>query len=546
MTTRRAFLLTSGAFTAVGAAANRPLWKAGIVTDTHVGKTRESCTRIEMAFRLFAAHEVDLFVHCGDIADRHYPEGYRFLREMFDRAFAARRPREFWVYAYHDWLDRTKEPFTTVMADVRALLKAPNDLYESCDVNGWPLVMFPQYFERDRLRTLLDTAVATHPGRPVLLFGHEPPLGCADDAVTWGSSGLRQILSDYPQVVYVNGHAHSSLRSEQNIWQGEFTSVNAGCLQSWTGHVVGASAQGKQSFGALILEVYPDRLVFRRFDVRTGLEYAADHPWTIPLPLDLKAAPYRRERQMVREPIPQFADGARLELKMSTPFTTFTVRIPRAVAPNGCYRYQVEIFSAVPGQSSRGDVFGQFYLPESERRPFVTFALNAGYFEKDAAYTVRVTPCNCFGGRGKPLEAVFTAPAPHDGTKVLGVAEPMKTLSFFSDNELTHSVKPSEGWVVCSGGARLWMPVACEGKGRYRVKFSAEIDQPGPRTMAFHMREAVSGKPLSPRIQTLEGHHGPVRYSIDFARKDADGTLSLAMEGVSGRFRLTDLQVERF
>ena len=549
-TSRWSPLAAAGALlvlSALGAeGAERPAWTAGIVTDTHVGTTRESCARVEMAMRLFAGRGVDLFVHCGDIADRHCPEGYRHLREIFEREFAARRPRELWVYAYHDWMDRRSEPFETVMADVRSLLKAPNDLYGSFDLQGWSIVSFPQYFDEKKLKSLLDAAVAAHPDRPVLLFGHEPPLGCADDAVTWGSSSLRRILAKYPQVVYVNGHAHSSLRSELNVWQGEFTSVNAGCLQTWTGHAVGASPNGKPSFGVLLLEAYRDRLVFRRFDVRSGREYAADRPWTIPLPFDPATAPYRRDRQAAAEPKPQFAPGARLALKTDAPFTTFTVRIPRAEAPGGCYRYQVEMLSGERGMSSRGDVFGQFYLEESDRRPFVTFAMNSGYFEPGRKYAVRVTPCNCFGGAGTPLETTFVSPEPRRGETLLEVAEPIGKLTFFADNELTRPVGPTDGWMAGSGGARFWMPVAIEGTGSYRVTFSAETDQPGPRTLALHMREAVSNRPLSSRIQTVEGRNGPVRYSIDFKRKVADGRLSLAFEGVSGRFRIANLRIERF
>lgn len=546
-TTRRSFLACGGAFAVLGVqGAERPLWTAGIVTDTHVGTTRESCARVEMALRLFAEKGIDLLVHCGDIADRHYPEGYRFLREIVDREFAQRHPRELWVYAYHDWMNRQSEPFEAVMMDVRDRLKATNGLYECFDFRGCPIVSFPQYFEMKRLTALLDRAVAMRPGGPVLLFGHEPPLGCADNAVTWGSSKLRSVLQNYPQVVYVNGHAHSSLRSELNIWQDTFTSVNAGCLQSWSGHVVGAAGTGKQSFGALILESYRDRLVFRRFDVRNGREYMADSPWTIPLPFDPKTAPYRRDRQAAKEPRPEFAPGAKLSLRTDNPFRTLVIRIPEAVAPGGCYRYQVEIVSDEPGKSARGDVFGQFYLPEGERRPFVEFSVNSGYFEKNRRFVIRITPHNCFNGGGRPLEIPFVAPEPQRGTVCLESANPMGELPFYSDNMLTKGVKPSGDWMACTGGVTLWMPLGIEGKGTYRVTFTAETDQPGPRTLAFHMREAIRNMPVSPRLQTVAGQSGPMRYSIDFVRKAADGRLCLSAAGVSGRFRISDLRVERF
>mgnify|MGYP003345978646 CR=1 FL=1 len=144
------------------------------------------------------------------------------------------------------------------------------------------------------------------------------------------------------------------------------------------------------------------------------------------------------------------------------------------------------------------------------------------------------------------MEIPFVAPEPQRGTVCLESANPMVELPFYSDNMLTKGVKPSGNWMSCTGGVTLWMPLGVEGKGSYRVTFTAETNQPGPRTLAFHMREAIRNMPVSPRLQTVAGQSGPMRYSIDFVRKAADGRLCLSAAGVSGRFRISDLRVERF
>ena len=90
---RRAFLATSGAFVALRARGDeKPLWTAGIVTDTHVKRTRESCELVKKACDLFAEKGIDIFINCGDIADHYYPEAYPILKELTDAAFP-RSPR---------------------------------------------------------------------------------------------------------------------------------------------------------------------------------------------------------------------------------------------------------------------------------------------------------------------------------------------------------------------------------------------------------------------------------------------------------------------
>ena len=545
MTTRREFLIGTAGFATVGAAASeQPIWKAGIITDTHVNKTLESCARTELAFKLFAKHDIDLFVHCGDFARVFDPSGYEFLRKVFDKVFASKRPREVWIYAGHDYMGKESIPFDKAMEEVRSFLKAPNGLWECFDIQGWPIVAYPHHFSEKRLVEVLDETVVKYPDKPIFVFGHEPPLGCADNSVTWGSSKLKRIFSKYPQVVAINGHAHSSLRSELNIWQGEFTNVNAGCLQCWDGELIGASSCGKENYGALILEVFSNRLVFRRYDVRTGVEYAADDPWTIPLPFNPATAPYRRDRRMSVEPKPHFAEGARLTFAADDPFTALTIKIPRAESPNGCYRYQVEVLSDVRGKSSRGDVFGQFYLAEHERKQTVTARLNAGYFVGGLKYILRVTPCNCFGGAGKALEATFVSPEPFHGTRLVDVVDPMADLPFYSDNKLTKKVSVKDGWITAEGKS-LWVPLRKDELGTFRMTFEAETDQLGPETMSFHMRTAIVNRPLSSRMQTVAGHNGPVRYAIEFKRKQAGGVLCLALERVFGRVRISNILLER-
>lgn len=81
------------------------------------------------------------------------------------------------------------------------------------------------------------------------------------------------------------------MRDERAIWQGEFTSVNVGCLQNWGGGLPGSAPTRMQNYGAVLMEVFANRIVLRRFDVRDRKEYSADAPWVVPWPFDPATAP---------------------------------------------------------------------------------------------------------------------------------------------------------------------------------------------------------------------------------------------------------------
>ena len=75
-TTRRGFIGGAAAFAPFAASlwaagAEAPLLKIGVMTDTHVGTTKESCARARLAYEMFRDMGVDLIANVGDVADHH-------------------------------------------------------------------------------------------------------------------------------------------------------------------------------------------------------------------------------------------------------------------------------------------------------------------------------------------------------------------------------------------------------------------------------------------------------------------------------------------
>ena len=547
--TRRNFVVGAGAFVAMHTAgAECPLWSAGIVTDTHVLKDRASCAFVKKACELFAKLNVDLFVNCGDIANTYTPEIYPVLKELTDAAFPSKPPQKIWVYANHDHIGRLNEPFETVMADVRRLLGATNDLHDVIDFKGYPLVVFPQHWDVRKVAAMLSETAAKYPGKPIFVFDHIPSLGTTDGSTHWGTEGRRKMFMKYPQIIQISGHAHSSLRSELNVWQGEFTAVSMGCLERWQGEAVGIPPESKPNYGAVVMEVYSDRVVFRRFDVRTETEYGADAPWTIPLPFVAATAPYRRERKWKTEPVPEFPSGAKLALSADAPFTALSLAFPCAEGPHGTYVYRVQVVTPEGKQMMRGDLFGQFYLPEVERSSVVVRKLSAGYFDPGARCRVRITPCNCLGRGGSPIEADFTVPE-RCAKILLDSSDPGSEFRFRNGLVGGDPVRRSDGWFLLGdGNYRLELPLEVWSgpKGsRFRFVLDMESEQSGDKNYSLVLRDPRSVQNAAARVYTPFGNSGRMRYVIEFSKRRAESCFDLLIrEGIFGKVKFNRIRIE--
>ena len=87
---RRQFLgsmVAAGAGPLLGVSASGRVARVGLITDTHVGPTMESCVRVRAALELFRQKGAEMVVNCGDIADHHYPDGYRCYRKTVNEVY---------------------------------------------------------------------------------------------------------------------------------------------------------------------------------------------------------------------------------------------------------------------------------------------------------------------------------------------------------------------------------------------------------------------------------------------------------------------------
>ena len=530
----------------VSLCAEEPVLRAGFITDTHIGATAESCAHVRKAFEVFRDQKVDLIVHLGDIANVHNPAGYRHYRNIFNDVFAERKPEQIFAYAGHDAIGfkDVDEAYRIVEKEIGAT----NSIYAKRVLKGYPFLAFRQSAAPAKFEEEIKAAELEFPGKPIFVLNHEPPVNTTYHSITWGSRKLRPVLEKHPRVVQFTGHAHSSVRDERNIWQGKFTSISAGCLQNWAGVLVGTAPGGKVSDGMLLMEIYPEKLVIRRFEYGTGREYRPDKRWIVPLPFDEKTAPYAPARRYAETPAPEFAPGTTLKYEWKD---GLSLHYPEALNEVAEYRIDIEKISAdgkwVP--FARYDQFSGFYLKNPPADWNVV--LNPGYFTPGNKYRVSVYPMSYWHKCGKPLTAELIAPEQTVPEKVLEIADPMKELQFLS-SRTRKPVPVKDGFYALRDveAANLVLPDDFwEGefkKARYRLIVDFHADQSLDVPWVMLVLDPKTNTRMTSRVGTVPGNVGVRRYVVEFNKYLKEMHCELQLRGGGpGKVRFEKVRLER-
>lgn len=547
--------------------AGRPLMRLGVMTDTHVGSSVESCSRVRAAFELFRNQGADLVINNGDIADHFNPEGYALYRQVFDEVYAGQpKPREIFVYAWHDAFCYRGQRFSDVASaapaafeDVRLCLRAQNPHTDVIEFRGYAFLVMPQFIGSpgfisfDEYERRVAAACAAHPGKPVFVIDHVPPYATVYNSCNWGEERRRKILDKYPQAVVFSGHVHGSLRNDAMIWQDAFTVINAGCLQKWSGLFPGSPWQRKDAYAVLSVDVCADRLLIRRWDVRDGREINPKHPWIVPLPFAAETAPYNRPRLVAREVAPRFPAGTTLQVEAEGhPFAGFRLAFPEVA--DGVMQYRI---SAARKQKDGWEDFcsatlcSEFWKHPKDRTGRSTFLMDDRLFDPGVSYRLSVAPVGQYGAVGKPIVAEVTAPADFQKTTVTYVSEnPMRELVFTDVNGERPGTKDGFYGPLAPYGCFLALPATAFSGGKdasfvVTLDMRTRIPDPG-RTFTVKVLDFPRGKALSDSVLTPGGDSGAQRYVLEVKGPVAEDEIGLWFDrGDPSRIRFERIRIER-
>ena len=468
--------------------AEEPLARFGVISDVHIlpsDKHRSDVMRD--ALKYLDSRKVDGVVACGDLTQNGTISELQHFADIWKSVFPGDRRSDgghvekLFVYGDHD-----TEPtfYTGVLKYYKEHGTYPDWLLKRGDIvlndraKQWKAAFGEDFAPIMRKRVKGFDFVLAHlvnldedgmryadplhiPGleeffatntfdnvKPFFYVQHKIPKGTVGGPTQTGQDSGRTsaILAKHPNAISINGHKHRTATEELSLWQGAFTAIQSPAL--FTLLTAAGRENGRCSCDAalsdppqqmqqintipdgshaLVLTIWPDRIVVDRVDVIHGGEPVAA-PWVIKWPNDGSASFEARGKGV---PAPQFAPGAQVtarkiagsdrsgkklaQIEVRFPPAKSTAMTPRA------YDYEVRavlrkalvtrivatkrVYSPKcywPEQYDTGDVaclFGRFEIPNDHDS--VTFV---------------VRPLNAWGVAGAAIES---SPATYDKAKVL-------------------------------------------------------------------------------------------------------------------------------
>lgn len=433
--------------------------KFGVVSDVHIGADRsghkaDTESRLEKALRWFDAQGVDAVMVPGDIAhsgkigeiERFAAVWYRVFPN--DRGADGRSVARLFVTGNHDleawWL---KGDDAWRAANVFNFGENPQRVWQRLFHEDWQLVWKKTVKGYTFVGSQWPTKAAKPPveewfrahadelkgPKPFFYVQHAHPKGtCGQNLISYDDGTSTRALSPFANAVAITGHSHQTLTDDSSVWQGAFTSVNAGCLRSgandrWHSgydsifpHYSAkrklnrmVPLDGTEGGCGLLVEVFDSHLVIRRRSFADDAALGDD--WCVALP-PTDGGPYDPKRQKAESVGPEFAPGARLEAVRCAvapqeiagpalagkPCVWVKIPHPRTVRPGSrVYDFEVELRADGKGVLRRLVLANGFNVPEARADRMSSCLFGADEVPAAGEVTFAVTPRNAFGVAGR-------------------------------------------------------------------------------------------------------------------------------------------------
>ena len=284
------------------AATNDEAINIGIATDIHISRSDSASGKVKetllhnclKGFYKATSNNLDAIAIAGDLTDNGYVDELQTFRSILDSeldsttAFTAvMGNHEFYKYGWGVSVDENAGMKDEMQNDFTTNIKVP--IESDISIKGVHILSVSPDNELDSytaresfLKEKISAAAVENPTNPIIIIAHKPvkytviSSGTAPDgtyaslAADWSDSFL-EFLKQYPQIIYFSGHAHDDLSNPDNIYQEDFTSVQAGAVLN-----------ENASTGVLVSIDNNKVVTIKRMNFSTDTSY--EPAWTIDIP----------------------------------------------------------------------------------------------------------------------------------------------------------------------------------------------------------------------------------------------------------------------
>jgi hypothetical protein len=340
------------------------------------------------------------------------------------------------------------------------------------------------------------------------------------------------------------------------IWQGSFTAVNAACLHLWGW----GSKQGpREEYGVLTMDVYPERLVFRRWDVRDGSEIGSDRPWSVPLPFVAETAPYNHERLKAAIPASPFPRKAKVQVETVLEKGDFAgVRVGFQQTGPDTLRYRIVAERRTREgwrQLAHEELYSGFWQRPEDRESQVSVLFPAAKLDLASSVRFAVVPLSHFGVPGERIVSKSVKTPKSGSWKTVFEAD-------WPSDKLAYVYAKGGGVIECgadgfhkpsgSKGSRLELPkgiFAGPAGAKFRVVVDMRTEQPKNAWLwGLWLVDGETGKPVTKRQGTPAGDSGDQRWVFELVKSeklDSD-TYHLGFDwGTTSRVKFNRVRIQR-
>ena len=345
----------------------------------------------------------------GDLTERGKVEQYKQLLSVFnDKSNVPEGVEVFYIMGYNH--DKSGNGDQRNFLDV---VKAP--LHQYVEIRGYPFVYISEGGSRespynDEARRFLEEkmaeAAANHPGKPIFVFMHIPPLNTCYGSWKhegWGTALFLPVLNKYPQAVVFSGHSHFPLGDPRSIHQDVFTSVNDGSVTYSEVEPKllneGIHPEGYENIteGVIVNVLANGNVEMERWDTYRNEEILPR--WTVGAPHDGSRFTYKNRNGL---PAPAFASNAAVNVTaINVKDSSCMVAFPQATDNEAVHHYLIEIMDG-DRIVAENRAFSRFYL--NSQTPKALSVKISGLPPK-RKLTARVTALDSYKNPSAPVKS---------------------------------------------------------------------------------------------------------------------------------------------